>query len=150
MVQGGISYVNSLDLAADRGITVEESRSNKASPYAGLLRLALTTDEGQHTVAGTVFGSDRGRMVEVDGTYIESNPQGHLLFLRNRDVPGVVGRIGTILGRAAINIAGIQLGRPEEGEDAVSIIDVDSEVPTEALTQIRELEEVVLVRAVSV
>jgi D-3-phosphoglycerate dehydrogenase len=151
VLEGGVSYVNALTLAAERGLTVEETRSAEdAAPYAGLLRLTLQTDEGEASVAGTLFAPDRPRLVEVDQVSIESHPAGHMLFVRNRDVPGVVGRIGTILGHNAVNIAGIQLGRARPGAMAVSIIDVDSAVPVAALTEIRQISEVVFVRAIAV
>jgi D-3-phosphoglycerate dehydrogenase len=150
VLEGGVSYVNSLTLAGERGIKVDEGRSNEISPYAGLVRLTLKTDRGEATVAGTLFTPDRPRLVEVDGVSIESRPRGHLLFLRNRDVPGVVGQIGTMLGRAKVNIAGFQLGRPSGGDVAVSIIDVDSEVPADVLAEIENLDEVVIVKSVSV
>ena len=129
---------------------VEESRSSESSPYAGLLRLTLDTDAGEVSVAGTLFEPDRARLVEVDGVAIESNPNGHLLFLRNRDVPGVVGRLGTILGRADINIAGIHLGRTKSRGDAVSIIRLDSKVPDKILAEIRGLDDIVNVRCATV
>jgi len=146
----GVSYVNALDAAGERGITVEEGRSNESSPYAGLLRLTLTTDHGVSTVAGTLVGPDRPRLVEVDGLYVESRPEGHMLVIRNRDVPGVVGRIGTILGDGRVNIAGIQLGRPKGDDGAVSIISIDNPVPGEALEKIRGLDDVLLARPVSI
>jgi D-3-phosphoglycerate dehydrogenase len=150
VIEGSVSYVNSLRLASERGITVEESRSNETSPYAGLLRLTLKTGQDKATVAGTLYGPNRPRMVEIDGVSIESNPAGHLLFFRNRDVPGVVGRVGSILGRAGVNIAGIQLGRTESGGDAVSIINVDGPVPRGALAELQQLEDIVLARSVTV
>jgi len=150
MLEAGVSYVNALALAGERGITVEESRSNETSPFAGLLRLTLETDRGRATVAGTLYGPDRPRLVEVDGVSIESYPRGHLLFFRNRDVPGVVGQIGTILGRSAVNIAGIQLGRADGGGGAVSIINVDGPVPAETLAEIRRIPEILMVRALTV
>jgi len=150
VIEGSVSYVNSLSLAGERGITVEENRSSETSPYAGLLRLTLKTGKQQATVAGTLYGRDRARMVEIDGVSIESNPAGHMLFFRNRDVPGVVGRLGSILGRSGVNIAGIQLGRTESGGDAVSIINVDNPVSREALAEIGKLDEILLVRSVTV
>jgi D-3-phosphoglycerate dehydrogenase len=150
VVEGGVSYVNALALAGERGITVDEQRSNEASPWAGLLRVTLATDGGSVTVAGTVVGNNRPRLVEVDGLYIESRPTGHMLFFRNTDIPGVVGKIGTILGEADVNIAGFQLGRPRGRERAVSIINVDGPVPADSLERIRSLDEIVLVRAVSI
>ena len=150
LVEGGVSYVNALALAAERGMTVEEGRSSEPSAYAGLLRLTLHTEREASTIAGTVLGPGRPRLVEVDGVPIEAHPAGHLLFFRNLDVPGVVGRIGTILGEARINIAGIQLGRLKAGDRAVSIINVDSPVPAAALDRIRTLPEIVLARAIEV
>ncbi len=150
VLSGGVSYVNSLSLARERGIKIEERRSDESSPYAGLLRLTLETDRGAVSVAGTVFEPRRPRLVEVDGVSIESDPSGHLLFLRNRDVPGVVGRLGTILGRADVNIAGIHLGRTKSRGDAVSIIRLDSEMPAGALAEIRGLADIVVVRAITV
>jgi D-3-phosphoglycerate dehydrogenase len=150
MLEGGVSYVNALALATERGITVEESRSSERSPYAGLLRLSLATDRAQATVAGTFFAPDQPRLVEVDGVGIEARPAGHMILIRNRDVPGVVGKVGTILGRARVNIAGIQLGRTMGPDGAVSIIAVDGPVPPEALADIAAIPEITFVRAVEV
>lgn len=149
VLEGGVSYVNAISLAEERGITVEEGRSSEPPPFAGMLRLALATDRAEASVAGTVFAG-RPRLVEVDGVPIESHPAGHMLFFRNRDVPGVVGQVGTILGRAKVNIAGIQLGRTASGGRAVSIINVDGPVPADALQEIRNVEEIVLVRPIFV
>jgi D-3-phosphoglycerate dehydrogenase len=145
-----VTAVNALSLAEGRGITVEESRSSEESPYAGLLRLNLETDQGTRTVAGTLIGNGRARLVEVDGVAIETRPHGHMLFFHNKDLPGVVGKIGTILGGADVNIAGINLGRPRGGDFAVSIIMVDSEIPAAALEQIRAVPEILQARTVTV
>jgi D-3-phosphoglycerate dehydrogenase len=149
-VEGGVSYVNALLLAKERGITVEEGRSSEPGPYAGLLRLTLDTDHGRTTVAGTLLAADRPRLVEVDGVSIESSPRGHMLFIRNRDQPGVLGKIATILGRAGVNIAGIHLGRTAQGAEAISILDVDSPAPAPAVAEIEALDEVLTVRTVVV
>jgi D-3-phosphoglycerate dehydrogenase len=137
-----ISYVNALPLAQERGITVSETRSNEATPYAGLLRLSLTSAGGQSSVAGALFGAGSPRLVEVDGVEVECRLAGHLLFFRNEDVPGVVGRIGTTLAEGGVNIAGIQLGRSGASGDAVSLVSVDSPVPEEVLDRIRRFEEI--------
>ena len=149
-VAGGVSYVNALLLAKDRGITIDEGRSSEASPYSGLLRLTLETDQGTTRVAGTLLAPEQPRVVEIDGMPIESRPEGHMLMIRNRDVPGVVGKIGTILGRAGVNIAGIHLGRTGDEEGAVSIVDVDHPVPPEAIAEIESFEEITRVRSVLV
>jgi D-3-phosphoglycerate dehydrogenase len=150
VLEGGVSYVNALALADERGITVDEGRSSGASAYSGLLRLTLETDQGTATVAGTLIVPDLPRLVEIDDVSVEAHPDGSMLFLRNLDLPGVVGRIGTILGRAEINIAGIHLGRPVGDNRAVSIINVDGPVPQQTLDEIRSVKEILLARAVSV
>jgi D-3-phosphoglycerate dehydrogenase len=150
VLEGGVSFVNALTVAQERGITVEEGRSNEETPYAGLLRLTLTTDQGTNTVAGTLYGPEHPKLVEVDGMPIECRPEGHLLFLRNEDVPGVVGRIGSVLGQNRVNIAGLQLGRTEPGEVAVSIIAVDDHVPADVLAEIRAIPEILSVRDLKV
>lgn len=149
IVSGAVSYVNAPSLASERGIVVEESRSTEASSYAGLVRLNLETDGGTLTVAGTLVGDGQPRLVEVDGVRIQSVPEGHLLFIRNRDVPGVVGKIGTVLGSSGINIADIHLGRGD-AENAVSIVRSDAPVPEAALQALRGSEEIVLARAIEV
>jgi len=93
---------------------------------------------------------DEPRVVEIEGMPIESRPEGHMLMIRNRDVPGVVGKIGTILGRSGVNIAGIHLGRTTDREGAVSIVDVDHPVPAEAIAEIESFEEITRVRSVLV
>jgi len=150
VLEGGVSYVNAMSRAGERGITIDGVNSNENSPYTGLLRLSLETDSGTTTVAGTLVGPDRPRLVEVDGLFIESRPDGHMLVLRNADVPGVLGDVGTILGRSGVNIAGIQLGRPKGGENAISIINVDDAVDAAALEEIRTLDQVLAVQAVSI
>jgi D-3-phosphoglycerate dehydrogenase len=101
-------------------------------------------------VAGSLYGPENPKLVQVDGVPIECRPEGHLLFLRNQDVPGVVGRIGTLLGEAGVNIAGIHLGRSRPGENAVSIVSVDSAVPPPVLAGIRAVPQIVVVRALTV
>ena len=101
-------------------------------------------------MSGTLFEGDRPRLVEVDGIAVEATPAGTMLFFRNRDVPGVVGKIGSYLGEAGVNIAGIQLSRPEGGDRAVSIITVDGSVPQATLQQIRGMDEILQVRLVKV
>ena len=150
VVEGEVSFVNALDLAGSRGLTVDEGRSNENTPYSGLLRLTLDTEQGRTTVAGTLFTSTHPRLVEIDGVPIEAFPEGHLLLIRNRDVPGVVGKIGSILGRAAVNISDIQLGRLRGTDNAVSIISVDGPTPKDVLQELEAIPEILTVRPIEV
>jgi D-3-phosphoglycerate dehydrogenase len=149
-MQSGVSFVNALTACEQRGIAVEERRTRDHTPFTGLVRLTIRTEHETATVAGTLFNPDLAKIVEIDGVAIELRPEGHLLLIRNRDVPGVVGKIGTILGRANVNIAGIQLGRPEQDERAVSVIQVDGPVDADALREIESIDEILLARAIEV
>jgi D-3-phosphoglycerate dehydrogenase / 2-oxoglutarate reductase len=95
------------------------------------------------SLEGAVFGTDTVRVVKIDGFRMEAVPEGHILMLHNRDVPGVVGRIGTLLGERGINIAGIELGRERVGGMALSLIHVDDAVPAEVLDELRKLPQIV-------
>jgi D-3-phosphoglycerate dehydrogenase len=150
VLAGAVSYVNALARAGERGITVQEGRSNETTPFAGLLRLVLSTETGKMALAGTLDTAQRPRVVEVDGVRLECEPRGHLVFFRNRDVPGVVGRTGTLLGDAGVNIAGIQLGRASGDGQAVSILSVDGPLPGSVLDRIRSLPEILVARVVKV
>jgi len=94
-------------------------------------------------VEGAVFGTDTVRVVKIDGFRMEAVPEGHILMLHNRDVPGVVGRVGTLLGERGINIAGIELGRERVGGMALSLIHVDEAVSREVLDELRTLPQIV-------
>ena len=93
------------------------------------MRTAQKTSE----VAGAVFGRDVIRLVRINGFYLEAVPEGFILMLNNRDVPGVVGAVGMLLGEAKINIAGLQLGRERIGGMALSLIHVDERIPRDVL-----------------
>jgi D-3-phosphoglycerate dehydrogenase len=126
---------------------VEQGHSTEATPpYAGLLRLSLATERESVTVAGTLVAR-APRLVEVDGLPLESGASGPVLLFRNRDVPGVVGRVGTLLGEARINIAGVQLGRTAPGAQAVFLVDVDEQVPPDVLERLRGVPGIARVRA---
>jgi D-3-phosphoglycerate dehydrogenase len=90
-----------------------------------------------------VFSNKAVRLVRVNDFYLEAVPEGYILVLHNRDVPGVVGAVGTLLGKRDINIAGLELGRERVGGMAISLIHVDGQVPPEILAELRTLEPVV-------
>ena len=109
-------------------------------------------DSGEQSLAGTIFGfgeqAREGRITEIDGFHVEAIPRGHMLVMRNRDVPGVIGRVGTILGEHGVNISRFHLGRRQRGGEAMAVIEVDSNVEPQALAALRAQEEVLLVREI--
>src|SRR5581483_1342876 len=92
-----------------------------------------------HEVSGAVLGNRVLRLIRIDGYRVESAPEGYFLMLHNRDVPGVVGAVGTVLGQAGINIAGLELGRDRVGGTALSLVEVDQPVPPEVLERLKTL-----------
>ena len=106
----------------------------------------------EQSLAGTIFGfgeqAREGRITEIDGFHIEATPRGHMLVMRNRDVPGVIGRVGTILGEHGINISRFHLGRRERGGEAMAVIEVDAAADAETLDALRSLQEILSVRVI--
>lgn len=142
-----INYVNVPSVVAEQGIVVNEIRSSEPSSYAAMLRVALTTGKGRHVAEGACFGEDP-RVISLDGYSFNIVPYGHLLVWWNHDHPGVIGRVGTLLGDAGVNIAGMQLGRDNFGGKAVSIVSIDGNVDDALVARILAIPGMVEVRRV--
>jgi D-3-phosphoglycerate dehydrogenase len=132
----GVTLVNAVDIAKGRGIEILESTSSAAVSFANLVALRLKTSEQDLSVAGTVFGGAHLRLVDVDGVEVDTIPQGNVLMIRNEDTPGIVGRVGSVLGEHGVNIARMGLGRKPGSGRAIMLIEVDSELPAAALAEI--------------
>ncbi len=138
--------INAMQIAGDRGLAVAE-RHDKRVSHTDSVRLELETDMGTTTVEGAVI-LDRPRLLQVDGIYCEAPLDGNLTFLKNEDVPGVIGYVGAVLGGSGVNIATFSLGRRQAGADAVSVIETDVPVPPGVLAQLLENPAVKLARPV--
>ncbi|HMD37603.1 MAG TPA: phosphoglycerate dehydrogenase [Vicinamibacterales bacterium] len=123
ILSSGVSIVNARSAARERGIDIIESRSSRARHFTSLLSIKLHTDAGERWVEGTVFEPASLRLVSIRGVDVEAPVGGTMLIVANDDQPGVIGEVGTILGRHRINIASFALGRGTEG--AVGIVNVD-------------------------
>jgi D-3-phosphoglycerate dehydrogenase len=136
------NMVNAMTIAADRGWTVQEGREPR-SGHTDSIRLDLITDTGVTTVEGAVL-LDKPRLLSVDGIQCEMALAGSLIFMKNLDVPGVIGHVGTVLGKNRINIANFSLGRrdtptePGQPLDAVALVSTDGLVPEDVLAQLRD------------
>ena len=146
------NLVNALPLAKDRGWNIVEKHEKRAS-HVDSIRLELETDSGTTTVEGAVV-LDKPRLVQVDGIYCEAPLAGHLTFLKNEDVPGVIGHVGNVLGRNGINIANFSLGRqdvpvqPDTTLEAVSVIETDDTVPDTVLVELLKNQAIRMARSV--
>ena len=142
-----INVVNAVSQAQQRGIRLEESKTTDANGIDGL-RVTLTTSSGKVTARGTVVHGTSPHVVEVEGIEVESPLEGNIIVLRNRDVPGVIGIVGTLLGEAGVNIARFVLGRAKQGF-AIAIIQTDTSVNEPILQKLRALPAILDARTVS-
>ena len=145
----GVNMVNAPILARERGIDVTETRHERSDHFQTLIRLSFATETGSHGVAGTLFAHDRPRVVEIDGIPVEAELGRSMLYFVNRDRPGFIGRLGTALGDAGVNIATFQLGRAGPGGDAVALVEIDGELPAGLIDELRGLPDVVRVKPLS-
>ncbi len=120
-----VTPINARALARERGIDIVETRSTRPRNFTSLISVKLHTDEGEHWVEGAIFEQAGPRLVLLDGVTVEAPLEGTLVVIRNDDRPGVIGEVGTILGRHGVNIATLALGRGTGG--AVSIYRIDRE-----------------------
>ncbi len=150
ILSAGVTPVNARAVAAERGIEVIESRSSRARNYTSLISLKLQTNEGEHWIEGAVFERTSPRLVLVDGIPVETPLEGTMIVLRNNDQPGVIGDVGTILGRHGVNIGTFALGR--EGDRAIGVVTVDetSKIADEVLDEIRKVKAIREARIVRV
>ena len=143
-----VTVVNARAVAAQRGIEIIESRSSRPRDFADLLSLKLHTDAGEWWIEGTVFEPGSPRLTQIDGIEIEAPLEGTLLVIANDDQPGVIGEVGTILGRHGINIASFALGRHAGG--AVGVVNLDVEDGRETELVLDELRKAPAIRRASV
>jgi D-3-phosphoglycerate dehydrogenase len=123
---GGVTPVNARAVAAERGIEVVESRSTRSRNYTSLISVKLHTSGGERWVEGTAFENGSLRLVLVDGVAVEAPLDGTLLIISNTDQPGVIGAVGSLLGRHRVNIASFALGRNYECAGcAIGVVNVD-------------------------
>ena len=142
-----VNMVNAPFLAKERGLDVREVRHDREGDYHTLLRVSAETKAGPRTVAGTLFGNAAPRLVELFGIKVEADLVGHMLYVVNEDAPGFIGRLGTTLGEAGINIGTFHLGRVTAGGEAVLLLSVDEPVGADVIAAVEKLPGVKLVRA---
>lgn len=135
-----VSYVNAPTLASARGVAVTETKCDKIEDYANLIETRVVRNDNgyQRTrqVDGTIFNEKDPAIVRVQGLRVDVRPEGTLLVIPNTDKPGMIGRVGTILGKAEVNIAGMQVGRTAVGERAVMVLNLEGPVPPEVIAEL--------------
>ncbi len=142
-LMGAVNMVNAPVLAKQRGIEVAETTLERSGEYQTLVRLSVVTDRYERTIAGTLLAENKPRLVEIKGIAVEADFAPHMLYVTNQDRPGFIGRFGTALAEAGINIATFHLGRAAPGGDAICLVGLDGPMPEAVLAGVRKLPLVV-------
>ncbi len=129
-----VNFVNAPVYATEMGLAVNEQREAASGSFPNTLKVRFQTESGTREVAGTVFGASTIRLTKIDGFRFELNPEGNLLVYNNIDKPGMLARVGSILAEHNVNIAGVSLGRTAIGENALTVMNIDGEIPSLALS----------------
>ncbi len=137
-----VNMVNAPVIARERNIDVTEVKHERDCDYQTLIRLTVTTERGPRCVAGTLFGGDKPRLVEIKGIPIEAELGPHMLYITNADKPGLIGALGKTLGDAGVNIATFHLGRAGRGEEAIALLELDEAIAPAILEKVRALPHI--------
>jgi len=149
MLQESVNLVNAPLIAKERGVEVIEVTRSEAENFNSLVKVTLTTEKLERSVAGTLFHHKEPRIVQIDGIDVETIPSGNILFIYNVDKPGIIGKVGTLLGDAGVNIASFQLGRDTARQRAVSMVNVDDKASVALLAGISALPDILEVKQVT-
>jgi D-3-phosphoglycerate dehydrogenase / 2-oxoglutarate reductase len=139
---GQVNMVSAPVVAKERGIKVDEVKQSRRGAYETYIRITVKTEKYERAVAGTVFSDGKPRIIQIKGIELECNFGPHMLYITNKDKPGFIGAVGTVLGNAKINMATFHLGRLSEGGDAICIIETDGAVPEAVMANVRDLANV--------
>ncbi len=143
-----VNYVNAPVVAKERGLKVVESKMGEHEDFANLIAVVARNGKEERRVSGTIFGRSTPRLVQIDNFYLEAVPEGTILVIHNHDRPGVIGAIGTFLGKNNINISRMQLGLVKKKSEAIALYNVEGNVTPEILTEIGKLPNIISVRKV--
>jgi len=148
MLKETVNFINAPFIAKERGIDVKEITTSDAGDYNSMLVVSIRSGKKESTVSGILHGKKEPRIIAVNDFMVEIQPKGELLALSNNDKPGVIGDVGTLLGKNNINIAKMHFGRAKQGGKAMSVLSVDTEVSKTILTKISKLPNVLTVKQI--
>jgi D-3-phosphoglycerate dehydrogenase len=135
-----VNMVSAPVVARERDIEVAETKRSGDCDYQTLIRVTVETERSKRSVAGTLFGGSKPRLVEIKGIQVEAELGPHMLYITNQDKPGLIGNLGSILARAGVNIATFHLGRSGPGGDAIALLELDQALSPEVLAEVRALD----------
>ncbi|MEQ1888776.1 MAG: phosphoglycerate dehydrogenase, partial [Alphaproteobacteria bacterium] len=144
-----VNMVSAPSVARERGIRVSETKGPQQGAYHTYMRLTVVTEIQSRGVAGTLFADRNPRIIQVKGIDLEAELGPHMLYITNEDKPGFVGRLGTVLGEAGVNIATFHLGREKANGNAIALIEVDEAISDSVLAKVRAIPLVVQAKALN-
>lgn len=139
-IEEPVNFINVKMFAEEKGIVINEIKSNENRNYKNLLNIEFIGENNKRSVSGTIFGKRESRIVMIDDYRLELIPEGHLLFYKNLDKPGMLASVGKVLADENINIAGLSLGRLDNGSEAMTIINLDEAINKRIINQILSIE----------
>jgi len=149
VIKERVNYVNSRLIAKKRGIIINENKHNENyNGYTDLVKVKIKSKGGIFTLSGNLSTKNEGRLVEILGYEVDVTPSEHMLIIKNNDLPGVIGKIGTVLGNENVNIASMQVGRQNIGEQALMLLNVDNDVSGETLKKVKEIHNILSVKKI--
>lgn len=137
----GVNIVSAPARAKERGITIAETKRDKAQNYQTVIRVTVKDKDGKTSIAGTIF-DERPRVIDINGVPTEASLNQDMLYVLNLDKPGLIGAVGTILGDNKINISDFNLGRIPGKDRAVALVSVDSYIPEAIVDKIKQIQQV--------
>lgn len=137
-----VNMVNAPEVAKSKGITVSETKTESSDDLSTAVMVTVTSDKRKRSVTGTLYGKASPRVVMIEGVPVEVALEGSMLFIRNKDKPGMIGGVGTLLGEAGVNISDFRLGRTPDGQSAVAMVSIDSTVPDDIFKKVANLEQI--------
>jgi len=143
-----VNFVNAPFVAKDRGIKVTEGKSSTSEDFANLIMVKVKSLQSENVISGTIFGKGLPRILRINDFYLEAAPEGHMLFIHNQDIPGVIGQIGVTLGKYNININRMSVGQEKEGKKNIILLATDISVPDNVIEELRKINGVFMVKKI--
>ena len=125
ILEENVNYINAMGIAKERGIKIEQIKINREEEYVNSIRVSVKTNKEKRALVGTLFANRDSRFVKMDDVYIEVAPSDYMVVINNKDKPGVIGSLGTILGNHNVNISNMSLGKKKGGDTAITVLNVD-------------------------
>ena len=145
-----LNFVNAGAIAEDRGISFSHSYNTDSVSFSNLIMTHVTTQNGTIEVAGSVFGDNHSRLVDIKGYEVDVHPEGVMVLIQNKDVPGVIGRVGMVLGDAGVNIGEYLLSRTSDSDTAFAVVKIDEKLSDSVLSTLSDMDEILTIKQLQV